>query len=105
MKTFKELINELDTETLKSHSKKRLDQSGQAYAAARQASKEANAHPYGSDAARALHKKSYDLDMQAYKLRNKGWKSAGKAIKKKYPNGNPANDTRGYDQPNRYHGD
>jgi hypothetical protein len=105
MKTFKELITELDIATLKSHSDQRKEQSRQAYAAARQASKEANAHPYGSDAAKAQSKKSYELDMKAYKLGQKGRKSAVKAIRKEFPNGNPANDTRGYDQPNRYHGD
>jgi hypothetical protein len=93
MKSFKQIINELNIDTLKSHSDKRSKQSMQAWHAARQASKEGD------------HKKSYELDMKAYKLGQKGRKSAVKAIRKEFPNGNPANDTRGYDKPGRYHGD
>lgn len=88
MKTFKELINELDTETLKSHGKKRIDQSVQTWHRARQASKEGDS------------KKSYDLDMQAHALGQKAAKSLFKAARRK-----PDTDSRGYDQPNRYHGD
>jgi len=100
MKTFKELINELDTETLKSHGKKRLDQSKQAWDASQQTSREANRHPYGSDARRALSKKSYDLDMQAHALGQKAAKSLFKVARRR-----PDTDSRGYGVPGRYHGD
>lgn len=78
MKTFKELINELDTETLMSHHKKRLAQSGEAY-------------------------KKGDYQ-KAYNLKMRGSKSHIKALLKQ-PEKIAANDTRGYDKPNRYHGD
>ena len=99
MKTYKEFINELDTETLNSHGKKRLDQSKQASDAALLASREANTHPYGSDARRVLSKKSYDLDMQAHALGKKAAKSLFKVARRR-----PDND-RGYGVPGRYYGD
>jgi hypothetical protein len=81
MKTFKELITELDVETLKSHSVKRFAQ---------------------ADAVVRNKGNQYST------LMAKGYKSLRKAMKKRDPEGYARaekNDTRGYDQPNRYHGD
>ena len=81
MKTFKELINELSIDTLMSHSAKR---SAQADAVVR------------------------DKDNKYSTLKAKSYQSSQKASKKRNPElyaRAEKNDTRGYDQPNRYHGD
>jgi hypothetical protein len=83
MKTYKEFITELDVETLKSHSVKRFAQ---------------------ADAIPVKNRKGNEFST----LTAKGYKSLRKARMKQDPEGYARaekNDTRGYDQPNRYHGD